>query len=600
MLRRFGGLLLLCLVLTGCRQSSLPADSSVNSLPSTVRLSDYGCIIRNDLTCYPLESSDCQIFPAGNDLVLFQGSSEETHLFRYSGEELALVAESSLSLPFFINNPSIRVHPDSLSYYDYQKNQAILLDSSFHETDAWNLPEEMQGIPLLSKDAGTLYYCTSNGLNTFDTKNGSNRLLRKMPSYGMSVSSMLLDDTIIKCTLYPPGQEERFLYLNTRNGSILKNTIQPVTLSSWEKTFYTQIPCGQNSALLYGSENNQPSMLPLPQGWHLLGFFQKMGRAVIYRSSDFQYIDLRSGTILAEITISDVDHPHSFIACDDGALFFLNQDKLYRWCPTIEESLQQYISIPFYTEDTPDQDGLQECRQLAEMIGYKYGIQILTGLDITALQPWDYQLAPEYIVPFIQDELHALDTHLSRFPDGFLELLAKEIGPIKLCIVRSIDGITGSGALEAASGIQYAEGSNCCIALCAGTGAERALYHELSHLIDIRILNNSDVFDSWDNLNPTSFCYDLSYDSLSVLPRSEYLLPGTQAFIDRYSMTFPKEDRARIFECAMTDGHESLFASPVLQRKLRTICEGIRECFLLERFPSALPWEAYLDIPLYN
>ena len=57
-------------------------------------------------------------------------------------------------------------------------------------------------------------------------------------------------------------------------------------------------------------------------------------------------------------------------------------------------------------------------------------------------------------------------------------------------------------------------------------------------------------------------------------------------------MSYPKEDRARIFEYAMLPGKESLFQTEVMQKKLQTVCTGLREAYDLEDSPCL--WEQYL------
>ena len=63
-------------------------------------------------------------------------------------------------------------------------------------------------------------------------------------------------------------------------------------------------------------------------------------------------------------------------------------------------------------------------------------------------------------------------------------------------------------------------------------------------------------------------------------------------------MTYPKEDRARIMEYAMLSGQESYFQSAPMQAKLRTLCAGIRNAFVLETEPVIYRWEQYLHEPL--
>jgi hypothetical protein len=74
----------------------------------------------------------------------------------------------------------------------------------------------------------------------------------------------------------------------------------------------------------------------------------------------------------------------------------------------------------------------------------------------------------------------------------------------------------------------------------------------------------------------------------------QYLEDENRVFIDMYSMSYPKEDRARIFEYAMMEGNESYFQSDIMQLKLKTLCKGIREAFNLKKYTEPLLWEQYL------
>ena len=73
-----------------------------------------------------------------------------------------------------------------------------------------------------------------------------------------------------------------------------------------------------------------------------------------------------------------------------------------------------------------------------------------------------------------------------------------------------------------------------------------------------------------------------------------FLEGDDRAFIDSYSMTYPAEDRARIFECAANPGNELLFTSPILRAKLLRICTGIRQAFNLTQEEGPYVWEQYL------
>ena len=102
----------------------------------------------------------------------------------------------------------------------------------------------------------------------------------------------------------------------------------------------------------------------------------------------------------------------------------------------------------------------------------------------------------------------------------------------------------------------------------------------------------------WNTLNPKVFSYD--YDYIANLSREDYQWTEGEdrAFIDIYSMSYPKEDRARIMEYAMMLGNEDCFESETMQRKLRQLCLGIRDAFGLKKSTEAFLWEQYLEEPL--
>ena len=121
---------------------------------------------------------------------------------------------------------------------------------------------------------------------------------------------------------------------------------------------------------------------------------------------------------------------------------------------------------------------------------------------------------------------------------------------------------------------------------------EQNLYHELFHAMDSYILTETNTYDDWRKLNPTGFTYDYSYITNEYRDPKDYLEPETRAFIDLYSMSYPKEDRARILQYAMTEGNEAYFTSKIMQKKLDTLCKGIRKAFKLG--DGDYLWEQYL------
>ena len=325
-------------------------------------------------------------------------------------------------------------------------------------------------------------------------------------------------------------------------------------------------------------------------------------------STKLDYFDLHSGRRSFSITFSGQTAIRNMCAGGQTYVWFLRYDPLYQcdvlYCWDFQKSEtsdnRSYFSSRF-SADQPDWDGLVDCREIADAMSRKYGVQILLWTDATAFEPWDYTLIPEYQVSIIRDNLKELDRFLSLFPEGFLLKAAERTGSgrIQICLVRNILGKESvAGTLKEAVGLQYWDhnaNSYLCLAVQQGDLFRNAC-HEMSHIIDSRVLTVCKVYDDWSALNPSGFQYHISNRPLDD---RKWTVGENRAFIDLYSMTYPKEDRARIMEYAVMDGFSRSFESEVMQKKLRKICLGIRQAFDLETWEEPLPWEQYLNEPLH-
>jgi hypothetical protein len=111
-------------------------------------------------------------------------------------------------------------------------------------------------------------------------------------------------------------------------------------------------------------------------------------------------------------------------------------------------------------------------------------------------------------------------------------------------------------------------------------------------MIETRLLSVSAALYDWDMLNPTGFLYANDYRKNLDRDGSQYLQGANRGFVDQFSMSFEREDRARILEYACMPGNEALFQCKILQQKLQMLCAGIREAFNLNG--DTYIWEQYL------
>ena len=98
--------------------------------------------------------------------------------------------------------------------------------------------------------------------------------------------------------------------------------------------------------------------------------------------------------------------------------------------------------------------------------------------------------------------------------------------------------------------------------------------------------------EGWMALNPEGFSYPDSYDNL---PYEIYTDGYDRWFIDLYSKTYAKEDRARIMEYAVTGAVWQFAGYPERQAKLSYLCDAIRESFDTSLWSSIPAWEASLE-----
>ncbi len=187
----------------------------------------------------------------------------------------------------------------------------------------------------------------------------------------------------------------------------------------------------------------------------------------------------------------------------------------------------------------------------------------------------------------LRRELELLDHRLSQFPEGLLQTTAASFQSLNIGLAAQISGSVQGGSL------QFFSGKNANILLAVGDDSESALHHQLFHVMQTHILSHSSAFDQWDSLNPKGFQYDYDYTTNAIRNSGIYLTEDNRYFLDTFSMSYPKEDRARIFEYAMLPGQEPLFKPKAIQKKLKAVCRGIREAYCLTA-EGPYPWEQYL------
>ena len=188
----------------------------------------------------------------------------------------------------------------------------------------------------------------------------------------------------------------------------------------------------------------------------------------------------------------------------------------------------------------------------------------------------------------VSEALCTLGKALALCPEGFFAALTEGTGGLVFALTG---GIRAEGGMPRPAGFTSDRDGGVLIVLDVSKGlSTNTVFHELCHAIDRRIAaserekSESRFEESWLALCPRGFSYYYSYTDVSGAPYSDSASPAFTAeeaggvyFINRYSKTYPTEDRAVLFETLMRAVPEAPYMrSPHIIMKLDYYFAAIR------------------------
>lgn len=599
-------LLLMCMLLCGCDAGD-NGITNVTSLSSpTERPADLRGLSasRSALTVFPLNLENAYGIRSTEAGILVFSGKEHTTLTLLAGESPEILASYALDCRISHEDPSVRITEQGITFYLSHRRETLWLDPQLQEVQRISDPATLTGAPLFSPLQNTLYYCADSAILAWDLGSNVHRTLKELSYAHQELTGLFFGGSVAQCRILD-GSREANLFLSTENGKLLWEHQGPIAMEDYQGTYYARFPNGSVESLVFGTDSVSPQALICPEKSWECTFLKENGCAVIRSEPTEETVELtvyqlETGTRICSLVLSRQSSPIAITGSKDGAVYLLcpaadGQSTLYRWdySQDAKPDSRLYTQL-HYTRQQPDQAGLEDCRAYARTISDRYGIQILVGKEAAATKPWDYDLEPEHLVPVLMNGLNQLDRYLSCFPLSLLEDTVSHFSSLTVCLLRQVRGSPESGYPESVPGIQFLDGTDAYIALTLGSTMEASFYHELFHVMDTHLLGNTGELDRWDELNPAGFAYDYSYSANRERNSGVYLQHNSRAFVDTYSMSYPKEDKARILEYAMLPGNAQLFQIPTLQRKLKTLCRGIRDAYNLPKEETYL-WEQYLE-----
>lgn len=611
-------LILLLLLLCGC--TAQPQEETTTQPPETTIArtepgepagiyephSDLEIQTGGAVRCYLPELPEVYGMDIWNgDMLIFSGT-EVTTLTRMTGDQLYVSAQIILDTWIDPADTAFQISANGITYYCADTDELVFLDNDLKEVRRLALPAELVGKPVLSSDRTLVYYCTADAVRVYDTATGLDKLLKSISHPHQTAKAVLAEDSVLCCTMMDVQGWEYVIFISTQTGELVAELDYSLDLTTSGENYYVKTTDGVLEQVLFGQRGEVPAALapadPFAKPWILEETHSAVTASVTEESTTLDHYDLATGKRTASVELPGGVVPIYVEPQAECGIWLLARNELtgenliLLWDRSATAAADETVYTGIrYTAENPDEAGLADCAALAENIGNTYGVKILVGEEAVAQQPWDYTLTHEYQSAVIRRELEVLETVLAQFPEGFFEELP---GTPHICIVRAITGNAESGSVAGAQGLQFWEGETAYVALAAGDGLEQSFFHEIFHIIDSRVLSVCRLYYQWDDLNPEGCEYFNDYTSYRDADVSRYLQEEDRAFIDAYSMSYPREDRARIMEYACMEGNAHYFQSEVMQSKLKLLCQGIRKAFRLEKYPESFLWEQYLNEPL--
>lgn len=577
--------LLLTVLLCGCTKE--PEET----VPPTT--GNPGQTLAQGLTAWPVDTQEpTTVSHLGAHLLLVSTGKSQTQLRLASPNDGQILLEVSLNGSLSLENGGIQLLEDGVAYYSESTGELVVLNANLRQMHRLKLPQDYVQIPRLSSQGTVLFYTTKDQIRALELRTGVDRLVLQTEADVPRINQVLMNGDLLRCV----GEKEKTMILCANTGRILLEGIGAQSLEVVGKSYFLQMKEGAVPELIFATGREAPrSLWGLAEDVTLFGFPETEQLLTLKAESLLECYDLTTGCRTAALTLPTGLQLTQLAVTEDKTFWFFSGGNLCHWDPVQSPAGENGTYLEHHFSQTqPDLEGLEELRQYVQELGEQYGVEILMGPE-AAEGVEDYILTQEHLTQVYKKYLPAVEAALSRFPEGFLQkTLESTGGKLSIGLVRSIQGIAQKGTLDRPQGLQFWQGKDACVKVVLGEELEAGLAHQIMHVIDSRVLSFSGVYDQWGDLNPKDFQYDNSYIANLNRQDTQHLEGETAAFVDLFSMSFAREDRARIFEKACLPGNEDLFRAPVLQKKLQLLCKGIRQAFDLTQTEEALLWEQYL------
>ena len=579
MMKRFLLIIAVIVLLTGCSKKEVETSPVSQTVPSPIHIeymesSSIEQDTKGAVQQYKVSEGVEQLYMLNSGVALADSSGQIVVLSKENGSVIA--ANTSV-------HDILLAQKDRVVTFDPTSKSVVVYDQKLSEVAKYIIEEGIVGTPIAG--GNEVFYCVNDHIRAISIESGLTRNVMQYVSADQFLTGCYFDGQMVGW-----NDGTAVIYLSSKDGRVLLQDVQIKEFATSENDYFGVYMDGEVEQRVWGALGGRAMQILLNKDVSIYPQMNCKSLITVKTAENGFSVDryeMENGNKCGSLPVN-IPGKLLDVVADEQYTWILTNDGLYRWEHTsIDDPESKSCLSPLISEDNPDTEALAVCAQRANTIGEKFGVDIRIWED-AILNNSDYKFTSEYQVQTIDNMLNDVEKCLGEIPDQLLKSTEEYCG-FQICLVRSIEGYDY---------IQYRTNTGLCIAVTPDANMKEALFTGLGWGIDSHIIGNSRDLDYWKDLNPAGFEYDYSYFVNDHRTDLQYLEGEKRAFVDKRSMSFPSEDRARIFYYAITEGNQELFKSPILQAKLKTLCEGIREAYKWQKDPQSFPWEQYLEYSL--
>ena len=524
-------------------------------------------------------------------------------LYLLSPDTMEVLRTRTLETDLQWDDESFVITRTGIAYYDEAQNVYASLDANLGTASSFTLDEDMVSRPVINAAMDRVYYATESGISVLYPADGTSRRLREEHGSIVSVDGLLFEDTLLCYTRQTENGEVQKCFIDVEDGSLQDAEVFGGQIFTWDNSYSCVMELhhamGDVSWLVTGSRDGAMQRLNLRHGWDRALLLEN-GIAVLQSASQvgvtLYCYDLTTGKLISSVIMPEQYETFPW-GCTDGSRIWLADGsgiRIYCWDTAVGGSADSGSELADCLMLGDEAADFSTCKSNAQRIGERFGVTVQYMEGDNSTPGVDYSNVPDLRTEQYDLALAELEKAMQMLPGDFLKKAGQTAASRRMtvCLVDDYDPAAGTAP---ATGSIDVSGGEVVIYVSMCPELKEVFYHELFHVLDIQILNESDGMNHWEELNPEGFEYVNTYSIYysGGLKNSEHLMWGSNAFADEYSMISPREDRAQVFVYAIMQDQAFRFGSPVMQEKLTLICKMLRECFDLPQGETPV-WEQYI------